>query len=281
MSLLRLKPGFLAAFALLGLCCSSFASGAQHPAKRSRTVSKMTEPAVAETPTPPPPPLTPEQMPAQVPNVSFQDGMLTIDAENSNLSDILAAVHKVTGADIDITGNPGSERVASRVGPGPARDVMSQLLQGSKFDYVMLSSAVNPSGIERIILTPRSAKASSGPAGGPPTPAQNRPPTVVADDDDADQSDEPPPPANANQQQVVQPPQPGAPNQPGVQPGYQIQPGTGLQPVQPNPAPDGSDQQQPPRTPEQMLQELQRIQQMQQQQQQLQQQLQQQQQQQR
>jgi hypothetical protein len=71
------------------------------------------------------------------------------------LGDILRAVRSQTGAAVEIPGN-ATERVVSHLGPGPARDVLAALLNGSHFNYVMLGSATNPTLVERIILTSKS-----------------------------------------------------------------------------------------------------------------------------
>src|SRR5437868_2756457 len=112
-------------------------------------------------PQPPPPPPTPEQMPPQPPQVSYLNGQLTIISQNSTMADILAAVRNRTGAAIDVPAGSGMERVAGRMGPGPAREVLAQLLNGSRFDYVMIASPNNPRGVERVILTQRTGGEST------------------------------------------------------------------------------------------------------------------------
>src|SRR5262249_11474592 len=123
-------------------------------------------PATAYTPpvapVAPPPPPTPENMPAQAPQVNYAAGMLTIVAQNSTLGDILNAVKSRTGATVDAPG-PLSERVATRLGPAPPRQVLADLLKGSHFDYVLLGSDSDPMAVRSIILT-RSSGGSSGPA---------------------------------------------------------------------------------------------------------------------
>jgi len=103
-------------------------------------------------------PLSPEQMPSSPPQVSFNSGILTIIADNSTLADILRAVHRQTGATVDTPGN-ATERVVGKFGPGPARDVLSSLLNGSHFNYVLLGSATNPTALDRVMLISRSLAA--------------------------------------------------------------------------------------------------------------------------
>ena len=104
-------------------------------------------------------PSVPAHEAAIPPQVSYENGLLSIDAKNSTLRDILTAVEKRTGASFDISAGDTSERVVGRLGPGPARDVMADLLNGSHFNYVMLSSANDPSALTRVMLTPRGAAA--------------------------------------------------------------------------------------------------------------------------
>ena len=98
------------------------------------------------------PRLTPEQMPPRPPQVSYLNGQLLVIAHNSTLADILSAVSGQTGAVIDMPPGSGGERVAGRMGPGPARDVLAALLNGSQFDYIIVASLPNPAGVEHVIL---------------------------------------------------------------------------------------------------------------------------------
>ena len=93
-----------------------------------------------------------DQIPSTAPQVSYQEGMLSIAAQNSSLGDILREVHKRTGATIDIPPN-ANERVVTHLGPGPARDVLASLLNGSGFNYVMVGSTSDPTSVASIILT--------------------------------------------------------------------------------------------------------------------------------
>ena len=113
------------------------------------------------------PPPTLAQQPASPPQVSFQGGQLTISAQNSTLGDILKAVRAQTGATIDLPGN-ASERVVGHFGPAPARDVLTALLNGSHFNYVLLGSPSDPGALDRVILMAK----SGGPADSTPPPTE-------------------------------------------------------------------------------------------------------------
>jgi hypothetical protein len=248
---------FASCFLALSWTAAAQKGGVRTPAKKKQ--QKQEQPAPAPLPTYTPAPLQPvplDQTPAVAPKVSFEDGQLSIVAHNSTLADVLHAVRKQTGADLEIP--PGaSERVVADIGPGPARDVIAELLNGTHFNYVLVGSATDPTAVESIVLTPKATGADNAPAvqatspGLPQRPLGRRgfpqtasisPSPSVQDDtsgmddndnsDDADQAE-----AQDNQQQT-------------------------------NPPNPGPTEAQTPKTPEQLLQDLQRQQQLRQQQQQ-------------
>src|SRR5271170_6899011 len=127
---------------------------------------------------PPPPPLPSgpqgpvpqiplDAIPAVAPQVSYQNGLLTIVAPNSTLGDILRAVRKQTAADIDVPAT-ASERVVTRLGPGPAREVIAELLNGSRFNYILLGSPQEASALVRVVLVAKTGPdtPNSDPASG-------------------------------------------------------------------------------------------------------------------
>ena len=159
--------------------------------------------------------------------MTYENGQLTIVAPNSTLGDILRAVRKQTGAEIEVP--DATERVVTHLGPGPAREVVAELLNGSRFNYVLLGSPADASLLTRVVLvakswvpTPCNQNNPSGPEpqqammqpGNMAPPPQDmaatptmRKPARGDQDDNADQNAA----ADAEQQQQ-QPP----PDQPGV-----------------------------------------------------------------
>jgi len=107
-----------------------------------------------------PSPSTPEQASPKAPQVTYEAGQLTIIAENSKLSDILASLRACMGADIDLPASASGERIWVRLGPGPARKVLATLLSQTKLDYIIQASDTDPDGIRNVWLTPR----TEGPA---------------------------------------------------------------------------------------------------------------------
>jgi AMIN domain len=105
--------------------------------------------------------------------VSFQNGLLSIVSDKATLSEILFAVHQRTGAEIAIPAGAEQEKVAVALGPAPAPEVLSQLLNGSKFNFLILSSASDPHALDQVILTPRTEGAMPVQSP-PPPPVQQR-----------------------------------------------------------------------------------------------------------
>ena len=153
---------FLVLALCLGMPPASVAQRNTHGSKKKATPQvKPPDPPPA-----PPEPLRPEQLPATAPKLSFQDGVLTILAQNSTLGDILRDVHSKTGAQIDVPGG-ASERVVGQFGPGSPRDVLASLLNGSHFNYVMVGTATDPNSVAQVILTPRTGGET------PPSPSES------------------------------------------------------------------------------------------------------------
>ena len=148
---MKIRVGLAAAVGSLAISLA----GAQvpppghHHRRPSQAPQQLAQPQPA-APQPVAPP-TPEQRPPTPPQVAYSGGLLTITADNSTLGDILRAVHRQTGAAIDVPGN-ATERVVGRFGPGPARDVVASLLNGSHFNYVLVGSETDPRGLDRVVL---------------------------------------------------------------------------------------------------------------------------------
>ncbi|HEY6351523.1 MAG TPA: hypothetical protein VI636_19135 [Candidatus Angelobacter sp.] len=177
---------------------------------------------------PVPVPPTPEQMPPAPPKISYQNGLLSVESVNSRLTDILNGIHTRTG--IQFEGLlPGQDRVAGKFGPAPAEEVLTALLQGSRYDYVIIGLADNPALVQRVILTPN---AGVGTVAGVAGSAMGGNPQANENEEEDNGGEEP----EGQQEQVQTPPQ-------------QLQPL--LQPGQNN----------TPKTTEQLLEELKQIQQ--------------------
>jgi len=133
--------------------------------------------------------------------VSYQDGMLGVYANKVTLSEVLYAIQQRTGADISIPAGAEQERVAAELGPAPAAEVLARLLNGSRFNFLILNSANDPRQLDRVVL---SVRTQGGPLPSPsPVPNDDSAPEeqLVAQPAQPTQPPPQPPPAN-------QPPQP-------------------------------------------------------------------------
>jgi hypothetical protein len=153
------------------------------------------------------------------PVVTFRDGLLTVQALNSNLSSVLTAIRNKAGIEFEGAENV-SERVAISLGPAPEGEVLSAILAGSKYDFVAIGRPDNPAIVQRVILT-----------------VKNRPGTVAeaqqqqprpANGQEGDEEDTPDETVNSPggdpQDTPVQPPPQQAPPQAQSQPQQQAQP---------------------------------------------------------
>jgi hypothetical protein len=162
---------------------------ALRPRKRPSAAHPAAAPAQAVSATATPPkPLLPDwpvnDKPAEA-SVTWDSRGLRIDASNSSLQQILNDVATATG--VKIEGLASDTRVFGDYGPGQARDVLSQLLEGTGYNVLMVGDQ-GQGAPRQIVLTARQA------GGAQPAPNVSQP---AAGDDDADADDQPqtPPPA--------------------------------------------------------------------------------------
>jgi hypothetical protein len=120
-----------------------------HPHKRpAQAQSPVPQTAAPITPPAPEAPKWPANEKPSPASVTWDSQGLRIDAANSSLSQILADVSTATGATVE--GFDSDQRVFGVYGPGPARDVLSQLLQGSGYNVVLIGD--QGQGTPRAIL---------------------------------------------------------------------------------------------------------------------------------
>ena len=167
--------------------------------------------------------------PAVPPVVTYRDGLLSVQALNSNLSSVVTAIRNKTGIEFEGAENI-SERVAISLGPAPEGDVLAAIFSGSKYDFVALGRPDSPSIVQRVILTVKNKPGAPAEAQAQPRPAQQ------GEGEDEEVPEEQPNGGDP-QDTPAQPPQ--IPQQ------------------QPPPQPENQPQQ--PKTPEQILQELQQL----------------------
>jgi hypothetical protein len=111
--------------------------------------------------------------------VTYRDGLLGIRSNKATLSEVLFAVQQRTGAEISIAPGAEQEKVVAELAPGPAPEVLARLLNGSKFNFMILSAVDNPQRLDRVILSTRPDGAIMPLA---PVPMPNQVPNEDADD---------------------------------------------------------------------------------------------------
>jgi hypothetical protein len=204
----------------------------QRPNPPGSLAPQMPQPATAAPTAPAPQPTQPAVQPSPIgppvaPVVTYRDGLLSVQALNSNLSSVVTAIRNKTG--IEFEGAEGiSERVAIALGPAPEGDVLAAIFAGSKYDFLAIGRPDSPSIVQKVILTVKNKPGAPGEA----------------------QAQQQPPAANQGEEEEVpeEQPNPGDPQD------------TAAQPPVPQPPPQAeTPPNQQPKTPEQLLQELQEM----------------------
>ena len=112
--------------------------------------------AVSYTPVPP--------KPAPKLVVEYQAGRLSILADNVSLAEVLNEIRRKTGTDIPIPPGAAQELMVANIGPLPLRDALTSLLNGSRFNFILVGSDTDPAKLKSVILTYRGAGGMSQPA---------------------------------------------------------------------------------------------------------------------
>lgn len=95
---------------------------------------------------------------AQPASVTLKNGTLTVSAHNSSLNQILKDVATLGGMTLD--GTTGNERIFGAYGPGSPREVLTSLLTGSGYNFIMVGD--KPDGVPRkLLLTAENTAAPS------------------------------------------------------------------------------------------------------------------------
>lgn len=156
-------------------------------AAHARVASIERRPApegIAAPPPAPPAPIWPANQPPNQAKVSWDSRGLEIEASNSSLDQILHQVAADTGAKLE--GLTLDQRIFGVYGPGPARDVLSKLLDGSGYNVLIVGRRDADVPLE-VVLTLSSPASSQ-------TAANNRNRSNPEDDDAAGPLEPEPPP---------------------------------------------------------------------------------------
>ena len=116
--------------------------------------------------------------------INLKNGLLTVESNNSDLGQILKEITAISGMTVE--GAIRSVRVFGNYGPGDSREVLTDLLRGLGYNFMMVG--ITHDGTPRELdLTPQSG--GSGPIPSPPStsaaaqPQQN--PVITTPDDEA------------------------------------------------------------------------------------------------
>jgi hypothetical protein len=158
---------------------------------------------VAYTPAPPKPKL----------EVEYNNGRLGIRADHASLAEVLGEVQRQTGTDIPIPPGAAQEQIVAVIGPAPIREALVSLLNGSRFNFIMVDSEREPGKLKSVILTYRGAGGMSQPAMASPTPPVGQGEPEPEPQPTPDPQPEVQPQPEGQGQQEAPPPQEPPPNQ--------------------------------------------------------------------
>jgi hypothetical protein len=165
---------------------SAAAHKSAHPHKRPAPASAKSPESQTVLPATAPAPETPAWPANAKPDpatVTWDSHGLRIEASNSSLAQILEDMSTATGTKVE--GFDSDQRIFGVYGPGPARDVLSELLQGSGYNVVLVG--------EQGQGTPREIVLSARHAGNRTTAANPAPANASDEDVDTEEAPEPPP----------------------------------------------------------------------------------------
>jgi hypothetical protein len=216
--------------------------------------------------TPPPPaakpsPSTPQSAPSRASTepakgtatVEFHNGLLHIVATDADLNAVLLQVSQLTG--MRVQGATNGDRLYGDYGPAAPSDVLTHLLSGLPYNFVMTQAPRTPAP-QQLVISSRNSGAqmspdtvgTSGnrgvsPARSEPSPSYSVEPHPSFEPSNAEDSmeEEPPPVQEAPAADNAQPPDSGPDGQPTGQPG------------------NTNGTQNGPKTPEQYLEELRKM----------------------
>jgi hypothetical protein len=165
----------LAPVVCLAFCTCGFAQtpppAARQPASAQVKVGAQAHaakpsPSTAAKPSPTSPTVSTSLLdtPAQPAKISLVAGELTVQADNSSLSDILHQIAAAGGMKVEGMQAGGGQRVFGSYGPGVPREVLSELLNGSGYNVMMLGETSSGAPRELTLMARAGAAPSSPPS---------------------------------------------------------------------------------------------------------------------
>lgn len=200
---IALRLTLLLTVGLTGLPSSHAQAAPSHRTAHHAKPSASKAAELSSTPAQPqslPTPNWPANNPPAPPTVTWDAQGLRIQAANASLRQVLNEVASTTGAKLE--GLNSDERIFGIYGPGPAKDVLSQLLHGTAYNVLMLGD-LGQGAPREIVLSARGANIPAG---------SNRAsqPNPGDEDDQSDAQDEPVQPQTI-QPQIMRTPEGGPP----------------------------------------------------------------------
>ena len=211
-ALLFVGQSFFASVTLSAQSSSAPASAAA-PAKKTHSAhatlaAAQPPPPVAATPAAPPAPDWPANDHPNEATVTWDSHGLSIVAANSSLVQILKDISLRTGATLEGLGK--DQRIFGVYGPGPARDVINQLLDGSGYNVLMIGDLGQGTPRQIILSSQSNGAQPQGNSNAGASKEEDAEPDLQAQQDEAP---EPPPPGRSgvappvpvrNQQQFIE-----------------------------------------------------------------------------
>lgn len=120
--------------------------------------------------------------------VSLKNGVLTVKANNSDLAQILRNISEISGMTID--GLQTSDRIFGVYGPGNPSDVLTALLSGSRYNFVIVGDK-SDGAPRKLLLTAKTGRlptSAEAPTNAPPVATgepSNAQPAVSEEPSDA------------------------------------------------------------------------------------------------
>jgi len=116
----------------------------------SRLISPTQETQVAALPQVP---AQQAASPASKVAVSYRAGLLGIHANQATLAEVLNEVHRSTGAEVEIPAGAAQDPIVVDLGPASPSQVLSSLLNGTPFNFILVGSASDPRQLGSVLLT--------------------------------------------------------------------------------------------------------------------------------
>lgn len=107
--------------------------------------------------------------PQQPPVAQNAGGQLVIHANGQDFASVLRAIGTASGIDIEMPAENAADPVFMNMGPVSTKEAIVALMDGTKYNYVIMGSRSDPGVVTRLILSGR----SSAPVGAPLVAAIN------------------------------------------------------------------------------------------------------------